>query len=247
VGKLLISGGDGKLTQQVIKYNEKYEIMAPSKFEMDITDRKSVEGYVEQHNPDLFLHTAAYTRPMKKHQENPNLSLEINIIGTANVALACMKYNVKLIYVSTDYVYPGNRGNYKETDPVSPYRGNNDGITKYGWSKMGGECATNLVDNSLILRLCMSNRPFPHELAAIDIRKSYLYEDEAAQIILKLLEERGIINVGGASMSVHEFARQETPGIGKINALDIKEVKIAPDTTMDTSKMKKILRDRSEE
>jgi|TARA_R110000824_G_scaffold49483_8_gene138789 dTDP-4-dehydrorhamnose reductase len=240
--KLLISGGNGKLAKQVILHNNYYEILAPSKEEMDITDIDSVESFVRTHRPDIFLHAAAYTRPMNKHQENPQLSLEINIIGTANVALTCIKHKIKLAYVSTDYVYPGTTGNYKETDALLPYYGNNDGITKYGWSKLGGEACARLHDNSLILRLCMSNKPFPHPRAAVDIRKSYIYEDDAAKIILKLLDESGIINIGGPAASAYEFALNENPDVEQIKASEIKDVKIAPNTTMDISKMKKILR-----
>ena len=240
--KLLISGGNGKLAKQVVLHNNCYEILAPSKEEMDITDIDSVESFVRIHRPDIFLHAAAYTRPMSKHQENPQLSLKINIIGTANVVLACIEHKIKLAYISTDYVYPGTTGNYKETDALMPYYGNNDGITKYGWSKLGGEACVKLHDNSLILRLCMSNKPFPHPKAATDIRKSYIYEDDAAKIILKLLNESGIINVGGASASAYEFALNENPDVKQIKASEIKDVKIAPNTTMDISKMKKILR-----
>jgi dTDP-4-dehydrorhamnose reductase len=240
--KLLISGGHGKLAKQLILHNSCYKILAPSKEEMDITHANSVESYITANKPDIVLHAAAYTRPMSKHQENPDLSLKINIIGTANIALSCIKNGAKLVYISTDYVYPGTEGNYKEDDALLPYYGNNDGITKYGWSKLGGEACTRLYDNSLILRLCMSNKPFPHPRAAIDIEKSYIYEDDAAKIILKLLNESGIINVGGPATSAYEFALNENPDVEQIKASEIKDVKIAPNTTMDISKMKKILR-----
>ena len=64
--------------------------------------------------PDILIHTAALTRPMIKHIDNPNISIKTNIIGTSNIVLACMEYNIKLIYISTDYVYPCTSGNYSE-------------------------------------------------------------------------------------------------------------------------------------
>ena len=239
--KLLISGGKGKLATQIIKHNTEYDIFAPPKQEMDIIKYEDIERYILKYNPDIFLHAAAYTRPIKKHQDNPDISLRTNILGTCNVVLTCMKHNIKLVYISTDYVYPGIRGNYKENDPVSPYGIKNDGMTKYGWSKLGGEAAVKLCDSSLILRLCMSNKPFPHPKAAIDIRKSYLYEDDAAKLVLKLLDQNGIINVGGPPSSVYEFAVKDNSNIGKIKASEIKDVTIAPDTTMDITKMEGIL------
>ena len=242
--KILISGGKGNLARMLNHFaTPQYIVDNPSRDLMDITNLDEVVRRVEDFKPDYFIHSAAYTRPMRKHQDNPGISIETNIIGTANVALACMRYGVKMIYISTDYVYPGTEGDYKETDPVSPYLGNNDGITKYGWSKLGGEAAVRIYDNSLILRLCMSNKPFPHKKAAVDIRKSYIFEDEAAKNILKLIDCCGIINVGGNAQTVYEFASKEDPDIQKMKASDIKDVKIAPNTTMNISKMKNILRE----
>jgi len=239
--KLLISGGDGKFAKQIIKYNNEYEIAAPSRIEMDITNFEDVVDFVSKFKPDIFLHPAAYTRPMKKHQERPDLSIKTNIIGTCNVVLACIKYDIKLVYISTDYVYPGIDGDYNEDSALSPYVGNNDGVTKYGWSKLGGEAAVRMYDNSLILRTCMCNFPFPHKNAAIDIKKSLIFDYEAAEITLKLLNEYGIINVGGKSRSVFDFAISHNPETGAISRKDIKDVKIAPNTTMNVNKMMKIL------
>tara|TARA_R110000824_G_scaffold380118_1_gene572377 strand:+ start:3036 stop:3788 length:753 start_codon:yes stop_codon:yes gene_type:complete len=242
--KILISGGGGKLAGCIKDLGfSQYVIDNPSRTLMDIRLLDEVIQRIKEFQPDYFIHTAAYTRPMRKHQENPDMSIETNIIGTANVALACMRYGVKLVYISTDYVYPGTDGNYKETDPVSPYLGNNDGVTKYGWSKLGGEASVRIYDNSLILRLCMSNKPFPHPKAAVDIRKSYLYEEEAAKNILNLIDNYGTINVGGPPQTAYEFASATNQNIQKLKRSDIKDVKIAPDTTMDISKMESLLRD----
>ena len=239
--KILISGGNGNFAKQIIKYNQEYDVSAPSHKEMDITVLKEVENYILETSPDIFLHAAAYTRPMDGHQINPDISLETNIIGTSNVSLACMKHKVKLVYISTDYVYPGKAGNYKEDSPLSPYIGKDDGMTKYGWSKLGGECAVRMCENSLILRICMCDDPFPHSQAIIDVKKSLIYNSEAAKIVLKLLDECGVINVGGPPMSVYDFVSNRNPNIDKISRCDILDVDIAPDTTMDVSKMKRIL------
>ena len=62
------------------------------------------------------------------------------------------KKNIKLIYFSTNYVYPGKRGNYKEEDPLLP-------VNNYAWSKLGGEAAVQMYSNSLILRVSMTEKP----------------------------------------------------------------------------------------
>ena len=232
--KILLSGGDGHLSQKIQKYNTKYKIATPSKKEMDVRDIDSVNFYVNSDKPDYFIHSGALTRPMIIHENNPKLSIESNIIGTANVVLTCMKYNVKLIYISTDCVYGGTKGNYTEEDGVKPFN-------KYGWSKLGGECSVMLYPNSLILRMGMLTNPFPHDNALVDMKKSLLYDDLCSQIILSLLDDTGIINVGGKSQSVYDFVSKANPDIGKISLKDVHDVVMPNDCSMDVTKMKEKL------
>ena len=241
--KVMISGGKGNLAQNIIEQSNDHDIVAPSRQEMNVSNLWEIEDEIKHHNPDVFIHAAAYTRPMRKHQDNPDKSIQANIIGTSNVVLACMKHNIKLVYISTDYVYPGTDGDYHEDDALSPFMGKSDGVTKYGWSKLGGECAVRMYDNSLILRTCICDYPFPHGKALTDVKKSLMYNFEAARIILKLLNEKGVINLGGDSQSVYDFASKKNPRIRKITRQDVKDVYIAPDTSMNTSRLKEILND----
>ena len=244
--RILISGGNGKFAQSVVKQRGENIVFAPPKSRMDITRLEDVESAIEIYRPNIFIHSAAYTRPMKKHQAHPDISIENNIMGVCNVVLACMKHNIKLVYISTDYVYPGVDGGYNEDSALSPFISNqSDGVAKYGWSKLGGECAVRMYDNSLILRVCMCDHPFPHNQALIDVKKSLMYNFEAAKTVLKLLDKTGVINVGGKPQIVYDFAKKENPNIDKIARADIKDVDIAPDTTMNISKLKEILNDQT--
>ena len=83
---------------------------------------------------------------MKIHEKNITKSISTNIIGTANIVNACNKFKIKLIYFSTNYVYPGIKGNYSENDPLLP-------INNYAISKLGGECSVQLykITNSKIM------------------------------------------------------------------------------------------------
>ena len=232
--KLLISGGSGRFASEIIKQNTAYEILAPDKQEMDITNLDSVNKVVDEFNPDIFLHPAALTRPMVKHLEHPEISIEVNIIGTSNICLSCMERNIKLVYISTDYVYPGTEGNYKETDALLP-------VNLYAWSKLGGECAVQLYENSLILRTCMTERPFVHEKALVDSQKSLMYIDEAANICLQVLDEQGIINLGGEPTNSYDFIKDERPEVKKIYRKDILDVNMAIDSSMNLNKLQGIL------
>lgn len=229
-----MSGGTGKFAQQILRYNNNYEIIAPSRSEMDISNIDEIEKYFIENNPDIFLHAAAMTRPMVKHIIDPSLSIQTNIIGTSNVALMCIKHNTKLVYLSTDYVYPGTSGEYKEEDPVRPFN-------EYAWSKLGGECAAQLCEGALILRMSMSDKPFPHPKAFVDVKKNMIYNDAAAKLVLRLLDFKGVINVGGEPRYIYDFVKEHDPNIDKISLKDISDVKVAPNPYMNIDKMKRLL------
>jgi dTDP-4-dehydrorhamnose reductase len=234
--RILISGGNGEFAKELQKWNTSYDIIAPPKNEMNVVDIETLDSKVFSNSPDYFIHAGALTRPMVIHENEPEKSISSNIIGTANVVLTCMKYKIKLIYISTDYVYPGIEGNYGEEDYLKPF-------TNYGWSKLGGECSVRLYDNHLILRMSMNKRPFPHSKALVDMEKSLMYIDDAAKVTLQLLDENGTVNIGGKSQSVYNFVKETNKDVGKIYLKDIDDVNMAKDCSMNTTKMKRLLND----
>ena len=231
--KILISGGHGSLVKTI--KSDSFLFFRPKRERLDVTSYESIDHQIKTIEPDYFIHAAALTRPMVKHITNPIESIENNIIGTANVVNACIKYNVKLIYISTDYIYPGNKGNYLENDPIFP-------VNEYAWSKLGGECAVKLYSNSLILRVAMVDTPFPHTHALDNVYKSSISVKEVSEHILSLLDKNGVINVGNERSTIYNYVSNLNPNIKKISRQDIKDVKIAKDSSMNISKLKKILK-----
>jgi dTDP-4-dehydrorhamnose reductase len=236
--KILVTGGNGEFCRHLVEQGKHHSFLTPTKKELDIRDSVGIDRYVQSHLEqfDYVIHAGAITRPMVIHEDNPKLSIETNIIGTSNIVLMCERYNKKIVYISTDYVYEGIDGDYKETDSMKPF-------TKYGWSKLGGECAVQMYDNHLILRMAMNKKPFPHLKALKDMRKSLMYIEDAAKVTLKLLDEVGVINVGGKSQSVYNFVKEENVDIEPIYLKDISDVNMATDCSMDTTKMKKVIDD----
>ena len=100
-----------------------------------------------------------------------------------------------------------------------------------------------MYDNHLILRMAMNRKPFPHPKAIKDMKKSLMWIEDAAIITLKLMNENGIINVGGKSQSVYDFVKNENPNIKPIYLKDISDVNMATDCSMDITKMKKVIND----
>ena len=206
--RILFTGGNGRFGKYFQKIKSKYIFYFPTKKELNILDIISIEKYIKKTKPKILIHAAALSRPMKMHQKEISKSIDLNIIGTANITKICSKYNIKLIYFSTSYVYPGTKGNYKETDSLLP-------INHYAWSKLGGECSVKLHKNSLILRICMCEKPFVHKKAFFDLKTNFIYHEEVAKILPKLLFKKGIINLGGPSQSVFNFARRDNPKVKK--------------------------------
>ena len=209
--KIVFTGGTGRFANVFKLIKNKYNIEYPSKAKLNIEKFDSINNYLKRNKPNYLIHCAGLSRPMKIHDDDISRSILINIIGTSNVVRACQEKNIKLIYFSTNYVYPGKKGNYSESDPVLP-------INNYAMSKLGGECAVQMYKNSLILRICMTEKPFVHKQAFSDVEMNFMYHEDLAKNLLKLINKKGIINVGGQKQSVYKFAQKSNKKIKSISA-----------------------------
>ena len=228
--KIIVTGGNGRFAQVLKKENKKLKILFPSKKIFNILDVNSMKKYIQKIKPKYLIHCAGLSRPMDLHVKDISKSINLNIIGTANVVNVCNEFNIKLIFFSTGYVYEGKKGNYSEKDPLLP-------INNYAWSKLGGESSVILYKKSLILRIIMCERPFLHKHAFHDVKTNFMYQDEVAKIIPKLLNKNGIINIGGKIQSVFNFAKKTKKDVIKSSGKKI----FPPNPSMNISKLKKIL------
>lgn len=226
---ILMTGGSGLLGTEILKLDP--NIIAPAHNLLDITDIKSIEKALKKYKPDVVLHLAAANNP-SRHETDPEPGLSVNIIGTANLCLACSKANIKLVYASTDYVYTG-KGPHKEDEALLP-------PSKFAWSKLGGECAVRMLKKFLILRLDFGPSPFPWEKVYKDQFVSKLYVKDMAPLVLKVVKSKaeGVMNLGGPRISLEEYAKVTRPNIKSMPRPDWVE----KDTSMDISKLKKTLK-----
>ena len=227
---IIVTGGNGRFAK-VLKENSKLNLKFLDKKKLNILDTNSIEKNISKYKPKILLHCAALSRPMDVHYSNISKSIDLNIIGTANVVKMCQKYNVKLIFFSTGYVYEGTKGNYKESDPVKPFN-------NYGLSKLAGECAVQMYKNSLILRVTMTEKPFIHSKAYSNLYTNYMFHEDVVKILPKLIDNFGIINVGGKSRSVFDFGKVYNKEIIKIKNTN---KNLPSNQTMNLNKLKKIL------
>jgi len=234
--KIVFTGGSGRFGSVFKEKTNLKEVLFPNSKELNILSVSSIEKYLLKKKPKIIIHSAGLSRPMEIHEKNINLSIDKNIIGTCNIVKVCKILNIKLIYLSTAYVYPGFKGNYKETDALLPYN-------NYAWSKLGGECAVQMYSNSLILRISMTEKPFIHKYAFKDLITNFIFHDEVVKMFPKLIKKKGIINLGGQTKSVYAFARKYDKKIKGIASNKTLGKKIPLNHSMNLKKLKKIIND----
>jgi len=230
---MILVSGDGKLARALVDLSsDNLQVTKLPKKVMDITDEYEVSEVIKQYMtqpdyPKYFVHTAALTKPMNINDRNPIMSLSTNIVGTANVAKICHKYGIKFIYISTDFVY-NSKDKVNEESGLKP-------SNKYGWSKLGGECVTKLIPDSLILRCSLCDIPFRHKLAFDDVYRNSIIHKDVAKIILKVKDETGVINVGGKYQSVFDFVSNHQD-VNKASGKNI-----APSLSLNIEKLKELI------
>lgn len=112
--------------------------------ELNILDLKAEQQALNKIKPDAVAHAAALT-DVDKCEMDKELAWKTNVEATENLVRLCKKRNTFLVYVSTDYVFDGERGMYKETDTPAP-------INHYGLTKLKGEEAVQALDDYCIAR-----------------------------------------------------------------------------------------------
>ena len=147
--KFFITGINGQLGYDInleLKNRGYTEILSPTRQEVDITNKESVDKAILDFKPNVIFHCAAYTAVDKAEDDKENC-YNINVIGTKNIVEAAKEVNAKVVYISTDYVFDGTKdGYYKEEDKTNP-------INYYGETKFLGEQETRKYDNHIITRI----------------------------------------------------------------------------------------------
>jgi dTDP-4-dehydrorhamnose reductase/SAM-dependent methyltransferase len=199
--KILLLGGSGALGTELQKLDSK--ILCPTSDQVDITDLHGLTDYVSFHDPDIIINAAAIT-DNRIIEKTPYSAIETNIKGAANVALVCVYSNIRLVYISTDYIYKGDKGNYKETDEILPFN-------LYSWTKLGGECSTVAVKNHLIIRTSFG-KEFTYPEAFIDKWTSKDYVDKIAPMILDAVISplTGVLNLGTERKTLYSHAGERS-------------------------------------
>lgn len=230
--RILLFGGSGTLGQELMKINP--EIIRPTRDYLDINDSWNVKKYIHEVRPDIVINSAAETSSIKVDAD-PIKAIKTNIIATANIATKCHELGIRLIYISTDYIYKSDRGNYKEEDEILP-------VNLYAWTKLGGECSVKAVKNHLIIRTSFGKSKFEHPSAFSDKWTSKDYVDVIAPMIYEaaISGVTGILNIGTERKTIYDYAKRRNPEIHPIEILKNTNFTTAKDSSLNLEKYKAI-------
>lgn len=221
---ILITGGSGLLGKELRKLFP--DIVAPTHEEMDIIKDEGALGF------ELIVHCAAYT-DVARAENQKQLCYDTNVIGTRKLA----DTGIPMVYISTEYVFNGEKGMYKEENYPDP-------LNFYALTKLLGEYEARRTRN-IVIRTCFKPRPFEHAAACVDQFTSGDYVDvivpEIALAIRNWKKMPSTIHIGTERKSVFDLAKQ-TRDVIPITVETI-GVKLPRDTSLDTTLWQKIRRD----
>lgn len=242
---ILLLGGSGTLGSHIIKSNFFLNLKSPSKKKLNILNKKNIEDYLNKNEIELIIHCAALAR-VKECELNKTNAHKINVIGTKNIVDSILKIkkiekkNIKLIFISTDAVYSSIKGNFKETDRLSPYN-------FYGKTKLQAEKLVQKLDEYIILRTrFFDKKKIPFNFSATNIYTSALEVNKLVSYISKLIKKKfhGVINVGGPKISDYKKYKKYKKRLkpcDKSKILNELNFKIATDASLNLTKLKRIL------
>ena len=271
--RLLVTGASGLLGSKIVGLaREDYEVIPlhntnslhPNSLKLDITNQNQVFNLFNKLKPDAAIHTASETNVDKCETEKEH-AWKINVDGTRNIAVACNQVSAKLVYISTDYVFDGEKGNYKEQDKPNP-------INYYGITKLEGENqVAKHCQNYVILRTSVLYgwHPWKQNFATWVInslkqkKEMSIVEDHfntptladnLAEITIETIQKdlQGLYHASGSQrISRYEFAQQIAKAFN-LNQNLIKPVKMSQltawiakrpkDSSLNTSKIQKQLK-----
>lgn len=257
--RILLTGGSGQVGRAFRDVAVRHEVVTPGHVELPVEDAAACDRVVAQVRPDWIVHPAAMT-DVDACERDPAAAHRVNAEGAANLAKAASRQGARMAYLSTDYVFDGARGHYKEGDATHP-------LSHYGRSKLEGErlvraalpsaivARTSVVfgphRNNFVLWVRRSLRSGSPVKAARDQWVTPTCADDVARQVLALVEagESGVWHTAGSErLSRLEMARRIAHHDGldpaPIQSISMGELSwVAPrprDSSLDTSKVSRL-------
>jgi dTDP-4-dehydrorhamnose reductase len=235
---MVLTGGSGRLGAELRALMP--HLRAPTRAELDICDDDGVRAWFGAERPGVVVHAAAYTDVRRAESERA-ACWRVNVAGTRTVVSAARDVGARLVLISTDYVFYGDLGGYREDDPPGPVR------NYYALSKLAAEEIARTLPGSLILRTSFRPRAWPYDSAFTDLYTSQDYVDVIApEIALALRHLDRIpfdtVHIATERKSVYELARRRRPDVRPGTRRDA-GVELPEDISLDVSRWRRLRAD----
>ncbi|TCL36074.1 dTDP-4-dehydrorhamnose reductase [Anaerospora hongkongensis] len=130
--RIVVTGANGQLGKEIAKQGSSHELILTDYDTLNITDSSAVAAFMKAIKPEAVIHCAAYTNVDGAEADHDG-AFRVNVVGSQNIAAGCLEAGARLVYVSTDYVFDGQKQQpYREFDSVNPQ-------SVYGITKWQGE------------------------------------------------------------------------------------------------------------
>jgi dTDP-4-dehydrorhamnose reductase len=213
-----------------------WTVQAPASSSANILEPEALAKFLEAFQPDVVLHLAAYTDVANAEQQK-DLCWKVNVEGTRNVARAANKIGARMVHISSDYVFDGEKGNYLESDTPNP-------SNYYSLTKVVAEEASRAAKDVLIVRTSFKESVWRYPMAFMDQFTSADFVDVIAGEMCLLLEhlelvQTQVLNLVTQRKSVFELAIQRNLTVQPGSRLNAK-VHIPPDVSLNISQWQEL-------
>ena len=233
--RILLTGGTGRLGCELRALLPC--IIAPPRTELDVTRLETIEAALKRYEPDVIVHAAAYT-DVAAAEKNRAACWRVNVEGTRAIVRAVADFGLFLVHISTDYVFEGRRGMYREEEPPGPVR------NYYALSKLVAEEVVRLAPRHLIIRTSFRPRQWPYPVAFTDVYTSQDYVDVIAPEIALAIQRydkipHSTLHIVTQRKTVYELARRRRPGV-RPGSKHEANVALPDDISLDTSRWQRL-------
>lgn len=229
--RILITGGSGCLGSELKKLLP--GMIAPSEDEVDILAPKMIAAAMRRFRPEVVVHAAAYT-DVEGAETDRRTCWRVNVEGTGNMARTVAEHDAFLVHISTDYVFEGTTGGYKEDDPPGPT------CNYYALTKLVAEPLARMCPQHLVIRTSFRPHQWPYPVAFTDVCTSQDYVDVIApDIALVIRRCREVpyrtLHVATERKSAYELAKRRRGNV-RPGSKEGLPVRLPDDISIDVSR-----------